>query len=192
LFVGAFLVYNTMSMAAVERLREAALLRAVGARRRQVFALFCAEGALLGVLGSVVGILGGVALSSRLLTQQGTALERVFPVKITQLDISPRVLVVAGIAGVVASVAAALLPARRIARADVAPALGPSGVLEDPTRGPRRALTVVGVASLVAGPAIAIPTVSSGGGASPFTLRGFAVTMLGIPPLIPTVVPLIP
>ena len=191
LFVGAFLVYNTMSMAAVERAREAAVLRAVGAKRRQIFALFCAEAGLLGVLGSTGGIAGGVALSARLLTQQGTALERIYPVQITTLDVSPLVLVAAGVAGIVASVAAALLPARRIARADPAPALGPAGVLEDPTRGPRRALTAVGAVCAVAGPTLAITTLPSGAGASPLTLAGFALTMLGVALLIPTVVPLI-
>ncbi|MGH2721434.1 MAG: ABC transporter permease, partial [Actinomycetota bacterium] len=47
LFVGGFLVYNTMSMAAVERVGEGAVLRAIGATRRQALMVFAAEGALL-------------------------------------------------------------------------------------------------------------------------------------------------
>ncbi|MEX2393411.1 MAG: FtsX-like permease family protein, partial [Actinomycetota bacterium] len=70
LFVGAFLVYNTMAMAAVERLQEAALLRAVGAKRRQVFALFITEGGLLGLVGSALGIVFGLGLTSQMLSQQ--------------------------------------------------------------------------------------------------------------------------
>lgn len=191
LFVGAFLVYNTMTMAAVERLQEAALLRAVGARRRQVFGLFVAEGALLGIVGSVLGIVGGVALSGRLLAQQGGALEEVFPIQITRLDLEPRVLIGAAVAGVAASLAAAFLPARRIARADPAPALGPAGTLEDPTRGPRRLATAIGIGCLAVGPAVAIPSVQAGVGASSVTLIGFAVTLAGIALLIPTGIPFV-
>jgi putative ABC transport system permease protein len=141
LFVGAFLVYNTMTMAAVERLQEAAVLRAVGAKRRQVFALFITEGGLLGLIGSGVGIALGLVLSSEMLSRQGAALEEVFPIQITKLSVSPTILLVSGIAGVVASTVAALLPARRIAHAEVAAALGPAGAFEDPTYGSRRVIT---------------------------------------------------
>jgi putative ABC transport system permease protein len=189
LFVGAFLVYNTMAMAAVERLQEAALLRAVGARRRQVFALFLAEGGLLGLVGSALGIALGLLLSTQMLSQQGSAIEEIFPIQITKLAVSPQVLVGAGIAGVVASIAAAYLPARRIARADVAPALGPTGTLEDPTHRSRRAMTAIGIVCAIAGPILSVLSVGTATEATPVTILGFAITLTGIALLIPTGVP---
>ncbi len=191
LFVGAFLVFNTMSMAAVERLREAALLRAVGAKRRQVFALFITEGALLGLIGSAIGLGLGLVLAKQLLSARGTGLQEIFPVQITSLEISPRVLAAAGIAGVVAATVAAFLPARRIARADPAPALGATGSLEDPTRRPRRAVTMIGTALAVIGPAITVPSMKSGVQAGGLALGGMVLTLAGIALLIPTVVPLV-
>ena len=190
LFVGAFLVYNTMAMAAVERIGEAALLRAVGAKRRQVFALFLAEGGLLGLVGSALGVALGLGLASQLLTQQGGALEKIYPIQITTLTVSVGVLAAAGGAGVVASLAAAYLPARRVARADPAPSLGPTGVFEDPTARTRRFSNITGVICVVAGPSIAVPTLmGSGTEATGPAMIGFAITLAGIALLIPTVVP---
>lgn len=189
LFVGAFLVYNTMAMAAVERVREAALLRAVGAKRRQVFGLFLAEGGVLGVVGSLIGCGAGVLLARLLLVQQGSTLQEIYPIQITVLDVEPRLLAAAAVAGVVAALVAAFLPARRAARTDVAPALGPAGTFEDPTRGPRKATAVVAIACGLVGPAVAIQGVRSGVEASGLTLLGFALTLAAIALLIPTGVP---
>ncbi len=191
LFVGAFLVYNTMAMAAVERVQEAALLRAVGAKRRQVFTLFLAEGGLLGLVGSALGIGLGLLLASQLLTRQGTSLEEIYPIQITSVTISPRVLAAAAAAGVVASVAAALLPARRIARADPAPSLGPTGTYEDPTARTRRVSNAAGVVLTIAGVVIAVTTLGTGTDATGPTMIGFALTLGGFALLIPTVVPLL-
>ncbi len=199
LFVGAFLVYNTMAMAAVERLREAALMRAVGATRRQVFALFLAEGGVLGLIGSALGVVGGLLLSKLLLFQQGSALEEIFPIQFTSVSVSARVLAGAGAAGVVAALAAAFLPARRIARSDPAPALGPSGTFEDSTahtggdpRTPRQrrtATVVVAIICCAAGPVLTVPAVQKGAESSALALVGMAVTMAGVALLIPVGVP---
>jgi putative ABC transport system permease protein len=62
LFVGAFTIYNTFSIIVGQRTRELALLRVVGASRRQVFRSVLAEAAIVGVFSSLVGIgLGVVA-----------------------------------------------------------------------------------------------------------------------------------
>lgn len=187
LFVGAFLVYNTMAMAAVERLGEAAVLRAVGARRRQVFALFLAEGAVLGAIGSLVGIAGGALLARGLLGSRGASFEEIFPIEVTDLVLDPVGLVVAGLTGVAAAVAAAYLPARRVARADPAPALGPAGTLEDPTERPRRATTVVGATLTAAGFAIAVTGL--GRNSTGLASTGLTVGLAGIALGIRTVVP---
>jgi putative ABC transport system permease protein len=63
LFVGAFLIFNTLSMGVAERVREVALLRAAGATRRQIAGFILAGAAFLGVAGSALGLIAGVGLS---------------------------------------------------------------------------------------------------------------------------------
>src|SRR6185437_419609 len=62
LFVGSFIIWNTFTMIVTQRSREIALLRAVGATRRQVMRNLVAEAALLGAAASVVGLGLGVAV----------------------------------------------------------------------------------------------------------------------------------
>jgi putative ABC transport system permease protein len=156
LFVGGFLVYNTMSMAAVERVGEAAVLRAVGATRRQTLRVFAAEGALLGAAGSVMGLLGGGALAKLLLATRGEGLEAIVPVEVTHLALAPRDFALAGLSGVAVALAAALGPARRVARADPAPNLGPAATLEEPERPPTWCTAVLGAVLLLGGAVIAV------------------------------------
>jgi len=63
LFVGMFLVYNTMSVSVVRQRRQIGILRALGASRDQILLAISAEGWLIGVLGSGLGIVLGMALS---------------------------------------------------------------------------------------------------------------------------------
>jgi putative ABC transport system permease protein len=63
LVVGAFLIYNTISVSVVRRRGEIGVLRAVGASRATVLALFLAEAALLGVLGAAIGVALGRLLA---------------------------------------------------------------------------------------------------------------------------------
>jgi putative ABC transport system permease protein len=63
LVVGAFLIYNTISVSVVRRRAEIGILRAVGAGRGTVCALFLTEALLLGVAGAVLGVLLGRLLA---------------------------------------------------------------------------------------------------------------------------------
>ncbi|HET9392611.1 MAG TPA: FtsX-like permease family protein [Candidatus Rubrimentiphilum sp.] len=63
LLVGAFLIYNTVAISVVQRRAEIGTLRAVGATRVQIFGTFLLEGAIFGVLGSLLGLLIGAALA---------------------------------------------------------------------------------------------------------------------------------
>ena len=56
LVVGAFLIYNTISVSVVRRRAEIGILRAVGAARSTVFSLFLAEAALFGLAGAALGL----------------------------------------------------------------------------------------------------------------------------------------
>ena len=63
LLVGMYLIYNAVAISVVQRKSEIGTLRALGTRRRQIFATFVAEGALYGVLGALAGLILGYILS---------------------------------------------------------------------------------------------------------------------------------
>ncbi len=63
LFVGMFLIYNTMTISVLQRRQEIGTLRAVGATRGQILAVFCSEAAAMGLLGGAVGVPLGILLA---------------------------------------------------------------------------------------------------------------------------------
>src|SRR4029079_5683763 len=63
LIVGAFIIYNTFTIVVAQRLREMALLRAIGAHRRQVLGSVIGESLAVGVLASAMGIVAGIGLA---------------------------------------------------------------------------------------------------------------------------------
>ena len=111
LFVGAFIISNTFSMLVRQRTREFALLRAVGASPTQVFASILIQAAAVGLLGSAVGLGGGLGLVSLLrvgFAQVGMDLSGSIP-----LD-APTV-IISLLMGTVVAIVAAAFPARRAA-----------------------------------------------------------------------------
>ncbi len=63
LFVGVFLVYNTMSVSVIRQRRQMGILRSLGVTRRQVLLLVAAEGAMIGLLGSALGVALGLVMA---------------------------------------------------------------------------------------------------------------------------------
>ncbi|MBO0854194.1 MAG: FtsX-like permease family protein [Nocardia sp.] len=112
LLVGTFIIYNTFSMIVAQRLRELALLRAIGADRRQVGLSVVAEAALIGLIGSVLGLAAGIGLAFGL-----SALLNAFDVGLPTgtMQVTPRTVAVALAIGVVVTVGSAYAPARRAA-----------------------------------------------------------------------------
>ncbi|MEV4507093.1 ABC transporter permease [Streptomyces klenkii] len=112
LFIGSFLIINTFTMLITRRSREIALLRAIGATRRQVVGSVLAEAALVGLVASATGFVLGLGVATALPGLLGTA-----------DDLLPRGPLVIGPAPVLASLAvgvgvtvlAAWLPSRRAA-----------------------------------------------------------------------------
>ena len=111
--IGSFVIYNVFSITAAQRLRENALMRAIGASRRQVSRALLVESTAMGVVGSVIGFGIGILLSqllSALLKATG------FEVPTQGLAISTSAFVNTFVAGVLVTVLAAWLPARRAGR----------------------------------------------------------------------------
>jgi putative ABC transport system permease protein len=160
LFVGAFTIFNTFSIIVGQRTRELALLRIVGANRRQVFRSVLGEAAITGLVSSVIGLGLGVLAALGL-----QALLRGFGITLPPgpLVFEPRTAVVGLLVGVGVTVVAALGPARGAVR------IPPIAALDDRRSAPaaslrRRfiggtALALVGVIMLAIGlakPAIAL------------------------------------
>jgi len=108
LFVGCFLIFNTFSIVVAQRMRELALLRAVGASRAQVMLSVLGEALFVGFLASLAGLGVGVGLAvglKALLAAFGFALPS------SGLLVTPRTVVSSVVVGVAISLVAALVPA---------------------------------------------------------------------------------
>ncbi len=64
--IGCFVIYNVFSITAAQRQRESALLRAIGASRRQVTTSLLVEALIVGLIGSIIGFVFGILLSRAL------------------------------------------------------------------------------------------------------------------------------
>lgn len=113
LFVGIFLISNTFTMLVAQRTKELALLRAVGASRRQVKRSVMIEALLVGLFASAVGFVLGIGLAVALRSAMSSFGARV---PAGPLVISPVAVAAAFGVGVVITLIAAWLPARRAAK----------------------------------------------------------------------------
>ncbi len=110
LFVGAFIIWNTFTMIITQRTREIALMRAIGATRRQVLRSLLVEAMLIGIFASAIGVGLGVAVAKGLNLLMDAA---GFSLPSTSLQLEPRTVVISMLVGTLVTVAAALVPARR-------------------------------------------------------------------------------
>jgi putative ABC transport system permease protein len=113
LFVGAFVIFNTLSITVAQRTREFATLRTIGASRRQLLGAVVLEALVIGLLASGAGLVGGLALAiglQELFQALGLDLPRADTV------FAARTIVVSLVVGVVVTLAAGLFPAIRATR----------------------------------------------------------------------------
>jgi putative ABC transport system permease protein len=112
-FVGAFTIQNSLSITVAQRSRELALLRALGATRRQVLRSVVAESLAMGLVGSIVGIAAGLGLA-KLLTSIFASIGLDLPQ--TGISLAARTVIVSLVVGVGVTVLAGLGPALRATR----------------------------------------------------------------------------
>jgi putative ABC transport system permease protein len=151
LFVGAFTIFNTFSITVGQRTRELALLRVVGASRRQLFRSVLAEAAIVGAVSSVIGIGLGVLAAlglKELLSAFGVDLPS------GPLVFEARTVLVSLAVGVGVTVVASVGPARRAVRIPPVAALG--GRQADAEVTTRRQLIRGGAVSIVGGAVLAV------------------------------------
>jgi putative ABC transport system permease protein len=162
--VGIFLIVNTFSMLVAQRTREIGLMRALGSSRRQVNRSVLIEAVMLGVTGSVLGIGGGIGLAIGLMKLMGKAGMKL---DMSSLTIKATTPIVGLVLGVVVTVLAAYIPARRAGKISPMAALRDAGTPADARAGRIRAtigvlVCAVGVLSLVG--AAQASKASAGGG----------------------------
>ncbi|HEX7222061.1 MAG TPA: FtsX-like permease family protein, partial [Candidatus Limnocylindrales bacterium] len=109
LFVGAFLIFNTLSMTVVERVRELGLLRAAGTSRDQVSRFVLFQAAVLGVAGALLGLLIGYVLAELM----AAYVRSIGAVPFERVDLDPGTALLAAGIGLFVTLAASIEPARR-------------------------------------------------------------------------------
>ncbi len=112
LVVSTFIIYNTFSIIVAQRTRETALLRAIGARRRQVILSTLVEALIVGLVASVVGLVLGALLASALVT----LLSSFFSLETGIPSIGASVIVNSLLVGLVVTTLSAIIPAIRSSR----------------------------------------------------------------------------
>ena len=125
LFIGMFIIYNSFAIAVTERRLEIGVLRAVGATKAQIRALFLGESMVAGLAGSAIGVTAGRFAASGIAEYIGVVLQGMYGMaeRAQEAPASPGLILSAFAAGVLTSMTAALLPAESAARVDPVEAL---------------------------------------------------------------------
>jgi putative ABC transport system permease protein len=143
LVVAGFLIFNAMSMAITQRRPAISLLRALGAKKRQIVRDLLAEAGLVGLLGGLLGAVLGVFIGRQSIGALPAALLQGYETR-TEYILPGYAIPVAVAACAVVSVAAAMLATRQVYKVAPVEALAPVGVsVADAV--PRKARVVVGV-----------------------------------------------
>jgi putative ABC transport system permease protein len=125
LFVGAFVIYNTFSVIVAQRLRELAVLAAIGATPKQIKRSLRFEGLLIGIIGSLLGVVAGFALAYLLVTivaALGVSLPG------SGIRVTPTVVTQGIFAGTIITFFSVMIPARRAAKTEPIEALRQAAV----------------------------------------------------------------
>jgi putative ABC transport system permease protein len=190
LFVGAFLVFNALSMTVLERTRELGMLRALGATRAMISRSVVLEALILGLLGSALGVLFGYGMAKALVHLFSNA----YRFEITSLSLSSFALISAVVVGILVTVLAALYPALRAGRVSPVEAMQARGEPGKRKRGNMLQLSLVGLLLIAVGApwtyylAKNLSTAPLGASAYASGIGGVVGTFFGISLVIPSLV----
>lgn len=124
ILVAAFNIVGTLIMVVIEKTRDIAILKSMGATRRSIMKIFLIEGAVIGLVGTLLGLLGGYTLCTLLATYKFIELPSdvyyisTLPVKMNPLDVA-----LIALAAIVITLAASVYPAWQASRFDPAEAI---------------------------------------------------------------------
>jgi putative ABC transport system permease protein len=181
-FVGAFIIFNTFSITVAQRTREFALLRTMGASRRQVLRSVLLEALIVGLTASIVGLLVGVGAAKGL-----NELFKSFGADLPQegLVFKGRTVIVGLAVGTIVTILSSLAPARRATRVPPLAAMREEAAIAPPPTLLRRVLSWL---MLLAGAALILLTLF-GGASLPLLGLGAVLLFIAIALLSPRVVP---
>jgi putative ABC transport system permease protein len=182
LFVGSFIIYNTFGIIVAQRTRELALLRALGASRRQVLRSVLVEATAIGFLSSGIGLLLGIGIASLLkaLMDSGG-----FDVPAGSIVVTPGTIITSFVVGLLVTVSSAYFPARKAAK--IPPLAAMRDVAYDKTNASRGRL-ITGALVTVLGAAMLLIGLFGEGGIAPVGF-GALLTMSGVIILGPVLAP---
>jgi putative ABC transport system permease protein len=126
LLMGGFIIFNTFRTVVAERRRDIGMLRALGAGRRTILGAFLAEGLILGVVGTAVGLLAGYGLGWLGVFALGPILSEMMNVAIGAPVLSPALIIGSIVVGIGVTLLAGLLPAINAGRVTPLEALRPA------------------------------------------------------------------
>lgn len=124
ILVAAFNIVGTLIMVVIEKTRDIAILKSMGATRRSIMKIFMIEGAVIGLVGTLLGLLGGYTLCTLLATYKFIELPSdvyyisTLPVRMNPLDVA-----LIAVAAIVITLAASVYPAWQASRFDPAEAI---------------------------------------------------------------------
>ncbi|GGY66160.1 ABC transporter [Streptomyces geysiriensis] len=176
LFVGTFIIANTFTMLVAQRTKELALMRAVGASRRQVTRSVLIEAFVVGVVAAVTGLLAGIGIGAgmrALMSSMGEV------VPDGPLVVSAGTVVAALAVGVLVTMLAAWLPGRRAAK--IPPVAAMSSVHAQATTKSLVLRNTLGALVSAAGIAVVLAATTMGGsdGQAPMGL-GAVLLIIGV------------
>jgi putative ABC transport system permease protein len=148
--VGAVLVFNTVALSLEERRRQLAIMGALGASPARVLGGTLVEAGVIGLLGGLLGTAAGALVAGPItdglsdFTENGLGLQ-------VPVHVSPSAIVIGAVVGVLVSVGASIVPARRALRMDVAAELSNRDLRSETMPALRWRRVAIGVALLIGG-----------------------------------------
>ncbi len=122
--VAAFNIVGTLTMVVMEKTRDIAILKSMGATRRSIMKIFLIEGAVIGLVGTLLGLLGGYTLCTLLATYKFIELPSdVYYISTLPVQMNPLDVALIALAAIVITLAASVYPAWQASRFDPAEAI---------------------------------------------------------------------
>lgn len=174
LFVAMFSIYNTFSITVAQRIRESALLRAVGSSRAQILVSILFEALVVGIVASAIGLVAGVGLSmglKALLDAFGLSIPATGPI------VAPSTVLWSFVIGIGVTMLASILPAVRASRVPPLAALRDVAIDRSDTSVAR---AVIGALFTVVGAGLVISAILGGGGVLLRAGLGAVALLIGI------------
>jgi putative ABC transport system permease protein len=184
LFVGTFLILNTFSIIVAQRTRELALMRAIGASRRQMIGSVLFEATIIGLLASAIGLGAGIGV--------GTLIAYLFAnvggggLHLAGIGVPPSAVIASFAVGLLITLVAAVMPALRASRVPPVAAMRESETADRPLT---RVSVIGGIVTAMGAAVLGLGLSGKAGGTATLwsILGGILVCFIGVALLTPVI-----